>query len=172
MMDYGFCFRPERGRADCSGFLHLWMTDSRDRTCLVSTPYEVRRDEWCPIVGLIVEDAFAVPFASPFISPARRLVLAEYRRRMARDLHLVGRIVDELELAGRRISAAHIAGVFRREQLRELQFEALIEQMSAENMSAEVAAEKGSARVAAGKVSTQAAAEKESAEKAAVGVGV
>jgi hypothetical protein len=103
-IEYGFCFRPVHGRSDCSGFLHLFFIDRRDKPCLVPTEYDVKYEEWNPFDGVIVEGA----------SPERRLELMDYGERIARDLLFVERIVQKLEGIGRRYSAADVAKAYRR----------------------------------------------------------
>ena len=75
MTSYGFCFRPALDRNDCSGPLLLWI-DHRGKTTFLSTPYDIRHEEWDPISGSIR-------------NTTRRRQLAKYARSMARDLSII-----------------------------------------------------------------------------------
>jgi hypothetical protein len=89
--EYGFCFRPERGRRDCSGRLSLWI-DHRGETRFVPTSYDVRFSEWNAVSGT---------FDAGGVSPPRRMRLRRYSRGMARDLNRVERIVRDLRATNR-----------------------------------------------------------------------
>jgi hypothetical protein len=99
---YGFCFRPEHGRGDCSGFLHLWVAGGRGDTCFVPTGYDVRYEEWSAVSGVITEGA----------TPARLSVLSDYKAATERDLRLVGDIVRTMETDGRGCTASDIVKAY------------------------------------------------------------
>lgn len=91
MTGYGFCFRPMLGRRDCSGRLHLWVSDYRGKTRFLPMNYDIRRDEWDPISGIIMPRAG---------NEKRRRRLAEYAVEMKRDLNHVALILKRLESRG------------------------------------------------------------------------
>jgi hypothetical protein len=89
---YGFCFRPDLRRGDCSGALHLWVADADGDTRFAPTPYDVSREEWDPVGGSLVMVGDDI---------GRHVELRLYNEGMRRDLHRVERIVDELSSRGR-----------------------------------------------------------------------
>ena len=51
--EFGFCFRPELRRDDCSGPLYLWIGDCDDVQFL-PTDYDIAYDEWDAVAGSLV----------------------------------------------------------------------------------------------------------------------
>lgn len=94
--EFGFCFRPELRRNDCSGYLHLWIGDG-DNVRFIPTDYDVAHDEWDAVTGSVV---------IPDQAGERRSRLIRYAESMTRDLRLVGEIVPTLPL---RFTAADVA---------------------------------------------------------------
>ncbi len=103
-LGYGFCFRPERGRGDCSGPLHLWI-GNRVAICLIPTDYDISHEEWDAVGGrlLLTESA-----------DHRRPQLSRYAESMERDLRLVERIVRELSRR-RNATVGAVVDAFRRD---------------------------------------------------------
>ncbi len=103
--EYGFCFRPELGREDCSGRLHLWL-DHLGETRFVPTPYDVRHSEWDALSGTL--DLTRSSFL-------RRGRLALYARGMQRDMIRLERIVSSLRLSRARFTASELMEIVVRD---------------------------------------------------------
>lgn len=102
--EFGFCFRPDLRRDDCSGPLYLWI-EHYGSMRFIPTPYDIRHDEWDAIGGTIV-----IPKGST--GRARRL--AECARSMARSLRLVKTIVSDLEKSRKRYTVDDVANAFNK----------------------------------------------------------
>ena len=85
---FGFCFHPALHRDDCSGFVHLWVHDTRGKICFIPTTYDIRHAEWDPITRRI-----AIPKHS---SPLRKIQLRYYAECMRRDLAEMEALVNDL----------------------------------------------------------------------------
>ena len=101
---YGYCFRPDLRRDDCSGTLSLWIEHYGD-TRFVPTTYDIRYREW---------DAVGGTLKAPSGSTGRARRLAEYNRAMARNLRLVEKIIGDLSPATKRFTADDVANAFNR----------------------------------------------------------
>ncbi len=102
---YGYCFRPDLRRDDCSGTLSLWIEHYGD-TRFVPTTYDVRYKEWNAVAGTL---------KAPSGSTGRARRLAEYNRAMARNLRLVEKIIEELSQSTKRFTADDVANAFNRD---------------------------------------------------------
>lgn len=101
---YGYCFRPDLRRDDCSGTLSLWIEHYGD-TRFIPTTYDVRYQEWDTVGGTL---------KVPSGATGRSRRLAEYSRSMARNLRLVDRIILDLSQATKRFTADDVANAFNR----------------------------------------------------------
>ena len=92
MADYGFCFHPVLHREDCSGFLHLWIKDNRNRLGMIPTRYGVHYNEWDPVAGRLR--------VSKTSTTLRKIQLRYYAAAMKEDLASLAAIIDDLSARG------------------------------------------------------------------------
>ncbi len=102
--EYGYCFRPELRRDDCSGPLHLWV-EHYGVTRFAPTTYDVRYEEWDAVKGRLILSGN---------STGRRRRLTVYAEGMARNLRLVDKIINDLSHSTKRFTAADVAVAFNR----------------------------------------------------------
>ncbi len=103
--EFGYCFRPDPHREECSGTLNLWI-GHYGAVRFVPTTYDVRHDEWDPVSGSLI---------IPGDSSGRRRRLTECARSMTRNLRLVDNIIRHLEATRKRYTADDVANAFTKE---------------------------------------------------------
>jgi hypothetical protein len=101
--EFGFCFRPERGREDCSGSLQMWV-DHLGVTRFVPTGYDVKYSEWDSVGGTLVMRG---------ASFWRRRRLNRYVKGMSGDMRRLQAIVQTLENTRGRFTAADITEIIK-----------------------------------------------------------
>ena len=103
--EFGFCFRPNLRRDDCSGSLHMWI-GHYGAVRFIPTSYDIRHDEWDPVTGSII---------IPGDSSGRRRKLIECTKSMIRNIRLVESIIAALESSRKRYTADDVANAFTRD---------------------------------------------------------